>query len=185
MGVYRLIPPETLFQFLIPADRQTAELLATLPQLDSNASLGPLPVKLITRNQGQELALTDFPWFESNVPAYSKRAFAVLEPLLGSHVRPFELRALTGETFVGLHVERVVDALDPDRSHLTLFPSSGRVMDIDRHVFISSRVRDTVLFRLPQFDRAGWIYASGRYVDAVAATGLETAAFDLVWTDGR
>ena len=87
------------------------------------------------------------------------------------------------ERFVGLRVDRVIDALDPDQSQLVLFRSSGRVMDIERHVFLPERIGDTAMFRLPEFDRAGWIHATQEYVDAVTATRLQEAAFDLLWTD--
>jgi hypothetical protein len=75
----------------------------------------------------------------------------------------------------------VIDALDVGSSEISRFPS-GRVMSIDRHVFLQDAIADAAMFRLADIRRAGWTYVTDEYVETVLGSGLRGADFDLVWT---
>jgi hypothetical protein len=121
----------------------------------------------------------DLPWFESNVPAFTSQAAHELRWLLEDAGDVFPLESLYGD-FVALDVRCVLPALDTDASDIVRFPSTGRVMDVERHVFKPEVVAGHAMFRLDVFDRAGWTYVTDAYVDAVRdlIRGIE---FERVW----
>ena len=45
----------------------------------------------------------------------------------------------------------VVDCLDYDRSKIKRYPSFNRVMDVIQYVFVKSKLRDKIIFKLPEF----------------------------------
>ena len=78
-------------------------------------------------------------------------------------------------------INRIVDALDLDRSELVRF-SSGRVMDITRYVFQPEAIRGVHAFKIPEMAR-GSLLVSSEIVDAVERAGLRGTGFEQVWAD--
>jgi hypothetical protein len=118
----------------------------------------------------------------SNVPAYSTEAAARLRHILDRAGNTFPLETLYGE-YVGLDIRVRLPALDLDGSELLRFPSSGRVMDVEHHVFRSDVIRESgsAIFLLDIFDRAGSAYVTDEYVEAIEDAGLVSAvAFESV-----
>lgn len=169
-------------QFLVPADLATDEVITSLSSCPPHGAIPPmLRVQLIAKDEGgQRLESTDFPWIGGNLPVYSREAFEHLSPVLQAYGRPIVLRTDGDGDFVGLHLDRVIDALDYGRSRITRF-ASGRLMMIDEHVFVPAAVTDVWMFRLTGIPRAGWTYVSERYVDAVQQSPFRGAEFELLW----
>jgi hypothetical protein len=181
--VYRLIPAEGAWQFLVPSGRGAGERLATLPTRPFRCDEAPLPADLVTHDPRRgPLRPADLPWFTSNVPAYSMEAAARIQTILDRAGNLIPLETLYGE-FVALDVRERLPALDVERSEIVRFSSSGRVMDVKGHVFRSDAIRDSgsEIFLLDIFDRGGSTYVTDAYVEAIQDEGLVSAvAFELV-----
>ena len=52
-----------------------------------------------------------------------------------------------------LNVTTVIDALDLDRSVVARFPSSGRIMNVESHVFRPERLQGVQAFKVPELLR--------------------------------
>jgi hypothetical protein len=163
-------------------DFETGQFLAQLGGAPLASSWGSIEVELVRKNLGKRLAWTDFPWFMSNVPAYSATAVERLRPVLDAEgeILPLECR---GGDFFALNVLASLDALDLERSVVQRFSSSGRLMDVERHVLRPDVIGDHAVFLLSAFDRGGWTYVTQAYVDEVRATGLSGVGFELVWSE--
>lgn len=55
------------------------------------------------------------------------------------------------DIFYVINVIEVVDCLDYDRSKIKRYLSFNRVMDVIQYVFVKSKLRDKVIFKLPEF----------------------------------
>ena len=55
------------------------------------------------------------------------------------------------DIFYVINVIEVVDCLDYDRSKIKRYPSFNRVMDVIQYVFVKSKLRDKIIFKLPEF----------------------------------
>jgi len=171
-------------QFLSTDDLQSHE---SMIQLSNVLPGGPIPAELLvelidTSDDGVPLEDSDFPWLTGNLPAFTRRAFEAMLPVFVESGRPIRLRTASGDEFVGLHVDTILDALDYERSAIARF-SSGRIMEIETHVFRREAIGSAAIFRLPAIERAGWTYVQSEYVDAARATALPGAEFELLWTD--
>jgi hypothetical protein len=183
LNIYRIFTESGRYQFLMPEGVEVSDQIADLSGFRAGDAIPEvLPVRLVATNEkGHELESTDVPWIAGNLPAYSDEAFEALAPLLLKHGRAIRLEAVDDRgSWLGLQVDRVLDVLDHDRSVLTRF-SSGRLMKIDRHVFRTDAIGDAAIFRLPDFDRSGWIYVTDEYVSALRAAKLRGGEFDSVW----
>lgn len=75
----------------------------------------------------------------------------------------------------------MLDALDLSASVVSRY-SDGRIMTIDRHVFLPKVIGEAAMFRLSNIPRAGWAYVTDDYLELARGTDLHGADFDLVWT---
>jgi hypothetical protein len=182
LAIYRVMRLSLQYRFL-SADRHAHEEVIQLSSVPAGGRVpAELRVEMIdTDDEGAELAYSDFPWLTGNLPAFTRPAHEALAPLLDAAGRPIKLTSSNGEELVGLHVDVILDALDWDRSEITRF-TSGRLMEIDSHVFRPEVIGSTPIFRLAEIERAGWTYVSQEYVDAVEMTGFPGAEFELLWT---
>jgi hypothetical protein len=182
--VHRIFRSDLRTRFLVTVDHRDDERLITLNERGPEE---PLPDGIVVRvvdrdDHGAPMRDTDFPWLIGNVPVFTERAYQKLSPLLVRYGRAFSLLTEDGTTLVAFFVDRVVDALDLSASEISRF-ADGRVMTIDRHVFLPEAIGDAVMFRLANTPRAGWTYVTDEYVEMVRDSGLRGADFDLVWTD--
>jgi hypothetical protein len=182
--VHRIFRSDVRTGFLVTVDHRDLERLVTLNERDLDDPLPDgMPVELVdTDDDGVSLLATDFPWLIGNVPVFTEAAYQRLSPLLVRSGRDFSLLTEDGTTFVAFFVDHVVDALDLSASEISRF-ADGRVMTIDRYVFLPEAIGDAVMFRLANIPRAGWTYVTDEYVEMVRDSGLSGADFDLVWTD--
>lgn len=77
-------------------------------------------------------------------------AFNILKPYLKGHAQIFRLKHRDGVLYV-INVTDVIDCLDYDKSEIKRFPSSGRVMKVIKYAFHRSRLKNTTIFKLPEF----------------------------------
>jgi hypothetical protein len=179
----KIFEPDVLegYEWIVPANEDDFELLTTLNGTRHKGGWTPLPMQLVTTNdRGAPRKLSDFPWLGADVPVLSDRARAVVEPLVERDAE-FLSVACEGRSLWLLNVCTIVDALDMERSKVELF-ESGRIMDIEKHVFFAERLQGVDAFKLAN-DRRGPIYLSGRVVGAIHAAQLVGHRFRLVWAD--
>ena len=117
------------------------------------------------------------------VPLLSDKAVSTLAPLWGSHCEVLPVTYPRKHLFI-LNPLVVVDCLDEARSDLERFPSTGRVMLINRYVFVDRLLEGHSIFRIPQLLRA-YVFVTESVPQAVAAAGLTGFSFDLLWKSGR
>jgi hypothetical protein len=76
----------------------------------------------------------------------------------------------------------VIDALDLKRSDLAFYPNSSQIMRINRYAFVSERLKELTIFKVPQL-LSHSVYLTGEVVQAVQAAGLKGVGFRLLWDE--
>ncbi len=120
------------------------------------------------RSESGPLPASDFPALAPNVPVFSQRAVDALHECL---TRNGELLPLSfpGGQYYAFNCLNTVDCLDYERSALTRLPS-GRIMRIDRYVFLADRLQDVEIFRLPDYSAA--VFVTDTFVRRLRQNGL-------------
>src|SRR5438132_7588747 len=102
--VYRMIPAEGNWQFLLPHGREARERLYTLPTTPIRPGDPSVKVDVVMHDPKRgPLKPADLPWFESHVPAFTSEAADQLRPLLEDAGTIFPLESLYGD-FVALDI---------------------------------------------------------------------------------
>jgi hypothetical protein len=156
------------------------EFLATLSGTRLKSRWTPLPMRLIKEDEGEFFKESDFPWLGRHVLVLSDRASNVVGPLVEKDAELLPV-ACEGRSLWLLNVCTIVDALDLETSDVERF-ESGRIMDIEKHVFYPDRLQAVDVFKLENM-RRGSTYLSERVVRAIEAAPLVGYGFRLVWTD--
>lgn len=171
------------FEWVQPVDEGDFDAIYQLDGSPLTSRWKPIRVRrLTTDQQGASLAAADLPWLGGHALVFRERAFRAVGDVLADAGEFLELDLADKTDRLWLfNVCQVVDALDEEASRIVRFPSSGRVMKIDRHVFHPVRVAGLAAFRVPQVRS---LFVSGETVDALTAAQLSGAHFDLVW-DGQ
>jgi len=169
------------FEWIVPVNENDFEFLTTLNGTRHKNRWTPLPMRLITDDEGESFKESDFPWLGYHVPVLSDRARRVVEPLVEKDAELLPV-ACEGRSLWLLNVCTIVDALDLERSEIMRFESSGRIMDIKRHVFYPDRLEGIDVFKLENM-RRGSTYLSARVMRAIEAAPLVGYGFRVVWTD--
>jgi hypothetical protein len=134
----------------------------------------PLPFRRVRPDARSKFLPSDFPWLGGHALVMRRSAVDALRDLLDANGEVLPLSTTDGVELFVLNA-RVVDALDEARSSLRRFPSSGRIMSIDKPVFVPSAIEGRDLFRLPH--RAMPTYVSERFVERVREAGLKGIDF--------
>jgi hypothetical protein len=170
------------FEWIRPVNEGDFEFLATLSGTRLKGRWTPLPMRLISGDEGESFKESDFPWLGRHLLVLSDRAGKVVGPLVEKDAELLPA-SCEGRSLWLLNVCTIVDALDLEASDVELF-ESGRIMDIEKHVFYPDRLRGVDVFKLQNM-RRGSTYLSERVVRAIEAAPLVGYGFRLVWTDER
>lgn len=111
------------------------------------ASWSPLEVELI-RDGSAGTAPSDLVMLGVE-PAFTARAVEALQDVLFPFGQILPLRSVDGEFYLW-NVTRMLDALDEEASELLRFPSSDRIMVVQRWSFRAAVVERAVAFKIPQ-----------------------------------
>jgi hypothetical protein len=134
---------------------------------------------LETDERGQELRPADSPWLGGHALVFRDRAYRAVGEILAPAGEFLELALEdTSDRLWLFNACCLVDALDEQASDLVRFPSTGRVMKVERHVFRANVASRLTAFRVPQTRS---LFLSGDAVDAISARDLVGAGFELVW----
>lgn len=120
--------------------------------------------------------------FYTDPMALSRHAQDVLLPHIAPLVQLVPLHFDEGE-YAAINITHVIDALDEAHSDIERFPSSGRISRILRHAFKPDRVKDELIFKIPQTPRRAFV--TDRFVKLVNDAGLTGFAFEPVWSDAH
>lgn len=136
----------------------------------------PMRVKLI-REDGKD---GDFPSLVPYVPVFSARAKGALANIIASYGEFLPLTCVDSDLFA-FNVTKILDALDEDASDVQRFSSSGRIMSIDRYEFRAEKLKQSVLFKIPQFRRS-YVFVTDQFVERVQSSRLMGFTFQPVWS---
>ena len=117
----------------------------------------------------------------------AKPALDALRDLLAPYVEFLPLVSKEGE-FTAFKVLRFADALDRDKSKIDWFPQlkkdTGKprvAREVRRYAFVESRLRDEVIFRLPEMPLSGPVFVTERFMSVVRTHSLRGFKFTHVW----
>lgn len=157
--------------------------LAFNAELDGRSVLSgwrPPQVKVLHVVGGTRRKHADFPWVSSFALLCRPTALAVVGDLLRAHGEFLPVES--DEELIAFNCTVAIAALDLEHSQIERFPSSGRIMVIERHVFDPARLTGAALFRLAELDGPSPIYVSDAFRDRVLAGGVTGLDFRRVWS---
>ena len=143
----------------------------------------PIEMEIVSPYKGTEDS--DCPHWFGGVIVCSAKAVSLLANSLG----PVEILPLTcrpnrfgfSYDYSIVNILDLVDCIDRERSKLELYPSTGRVMSIEKYVFDASRLHGHTLFKVPE-QRTVAVFATDAFVKRYRSTGLEGLAFEHVFS---
>jgi hypothetical protein len=117
----------------------------------------------------------DFLSWVPSAPVISERAKQAIESVSGVNVEILPLLELSGSKFYALNVLDETDALDRERSKLTLFRDSGAILSIEGAVFKFKLGQVPPIFKIRGY--GGVIFVSTLFAQAVRNARLTGAIF--------
>jgi hypothetical protein len=148
------------------------------------ASWSPPRVRLLKTSEQKPLRYSDLPSYAASDALVLRRTgLDALGPFLDADGEFLPLACDQADLWL-YNCTRVVDALDEEHSGLTRFPSTGRIMRIDRYAFRPERLTDLRAFKIPQLPFSA-LFVSGAVVKAAREANLVRAPFRLVWSASR
>lgn len=168
------------YEWVVPTNEADFEVFRTFDGTPLAETWHPVPMRMIQEDYlGRPLRDSDAPWLGKHTPVLRRGATGPLADVLESNgeLLPLECR---DEHLVVFNATRVLDALDEDRSSLVRFPSTGRIMKIEAHVFLAAAIADVPVFKIPQMLR-GSVFVSDEVVRLTEGSGLKGIGFRQVW----
>jgi hypothetical protein len=120
----------------------------SLSGTSQKATWKPLVVRCVRADKRQKQLVSDFPWL-GGVLVFREKAVDALKDMLETHG---ELLPIIIEDGVTLYIHNTFvlpNALDEERSTITRFEGTKRIMWIKKTVFHEDVVRGVDIFRLP------------------------------------
>ncbi|GAA4994450.1 hypothetical protein [Actinopolymorpha pittospori] len=173
------------YEFISTVDEDDLELVGELDATSRTADWSPVEVRIFSEDDdtGAPLQRADFPWLGSWALVLRDRAIDLAGPVLApfGEFLPLTCADAAVTCFNGLEL---IDALDESRSQIVRFPSSGRIMAIEKHGFRPEMIPERSVFKIPQ-EQLGPLFYTEPVVDDLRALGLTGLDFRLVWdSDG-
>lgn len=167
-------------EWVLPIDDSGHERIRSLDQ--PTGPWVPLDVRIVRDvGDGRSRLPADLPWLASNVLILSPRAMRLIGSTLSAWGELLPLRC--DETTLHLFNARLaLPALDTEQSTITRF-ESGRILDIHRFAFQTSRIGDAQVFRLKEL-RNSPIFLTDRIVARIERHDLAGTSFREVWQGG-
>ena len=158
--------------------------LTVLGELDATSRLAawtPIEIEILRFDEetDEPLLRADFPWFGSWTLMLRDRAIDLAGPVLAPFGEFLPLACADAAVTCFNCLQRL-DVLDEGRSQIERFPSSGRIMVIEKYVFRPEMIPERSVFKIPQ-EQQGSLYYTERVVEDLQALGLTGLDFELVW----
>lgn len=100
----------------------------------------------------------------------NEKSYKVLYPYLKNHSQIFKIKS-DNKIFYVVNVIDIIDCLNYDKSELKYFSSSGRVMDVEKYVFKTEKLKNATIFKLPEFPK-GISYVTEEFKKAVEENNI-------------
>lgn len=141
----------------------------------------PISAKIITKDQGQKLVLSDSPWLGSHALIFRSSAIEILGEILKKHGELLDLHC-TGADISIYNPTMVLDALDESESSVLRF-ENGRLMRINRYA-LRDVIKGVHIFKIPNL-RVSPTFVSDCFVESWKSSGLKGLEFKKVWKQTR
>lgn len=176
MKIWQLYFEVDKYDNLIPVKEFTAD---EIQAFDGRRIQNPWKPILVKRMEPEKkLELGDAPGFV--LPVFSKRALAVLDPLIKNSVEKLELRFAEAE-YYAINVISVLDVIDYDKSKYITYRDGKRIMTFQKYVFREcEQLKDVNIFKIVDEPRRR-AFVSDEFKKAVERNGLLGFKFKLVW----
>jgi hypothetical protein len=172
MSIYKLVPDSDSYDNLLYDSPDCLEVSLQFDGRSLARSWTPLHLQVYPVGRSG-----DFPSLSSHIPIFSKKAWSVLEPLIGTSVEALPLAGPAG-LFIAVNVTDIADCLDHARSSINRF-SDGRVMWVDSHAFKEGCLGARNIFKIPEA-LLNDVFVSENFKRAVEDAGLEGLIFRRV-----
>jgi hypothetical protein len=138
------------------------------------------PVVEVLRDKkfNRNLPPSDFPTLSPGVPVFSSRAVSVLNDILLGNGEILPLSCSEGE-YYAFNVTTFIDALDESNSEVERFKCDGRIMQINKYVFLGDGLGGATIFKIPE-SRMN-IFVTDIFRKKVIDNGLTGFKFVNVW----
>lgn len=137
----------------------------------------PIPVKIVSGDEGSHLHSSDSPWLGTHALIFSKKVIDAIGPLLCEYGELLPLECADQGLFI-FNPLRIIDALDEAGSAITRF-ENGRIMRISRYAFHRDAVTDVDIFKIPNL-RVSPTFVSERFVKIWSSNGLVGLDFNEI-----
>jgi hypothetical protein len=178
----RVFKPEVVegYEWVQPVEQADFDAVYQLDGSPVAVHWTPIRVRTLqVDDRGLPLRRADLPWLGGHALVFREHAYRAAAEALAAAGEFLELDLVDGSDRLWLYnVCCVADVLDEEASDLVRFPSTGRVMKVDRHVFDADAVANLVAFRVPQ---ARSLFLTGDVVDTLVASGMVGVEFALAW----
>ena len=180
--VFRPAVPEG-FEWVFPVDPGDFEVFRTLSERRPGTAWEPIQMRLLREDEhGLPWRRSEMPWLGSHVLILREETIEAVGPLLAPHGELLPLECDEARLMV-FSAPPVAKALEESQSEIVRF-SSGRIMDIRRHVFNMGALAGKSAFKLADLPR-GDLFLRGDLVEAIRATGLTSGTeFRLIHDAG-
>ena len=185
MNVYQIMHDVERFEWLAVTEaNQWGPVMAQAQDEPFGTSWRPLVLSSISSDDEDYSGLLskgDFVGIGAGEFALRRTATEQIGDLLRTCGELLQLQWLGGpERLVWFHCTTVIDALDEGKTIAKRF-ADGRMYGFDRLWFFKDRLRDALLFKIPQ--SKGPLLCTGLFKDHVETLGLTGLTFTLKWSD--
>jgi hypothetical protein len=172
------------YEDLSPVDEDDLDLFDEFDGTARSSGWTPVQMEIVSvdSESGAALQRADVPWFMGNLVLRDK-AIAAATPILTPLGELLPLECVDAK-LVCFNATRVLDVLDEDQSQIARFPSTGRIMAIEKYVFQLDAIPERAAFRIPQ-QMTGDVYFTEPVVEDLRGLGLTGLDFKLEWDSAQ
>ena len=105
----------------------------------------------------------------------NEKCYKILYPYIKNEAQIFKVKCENDNLYV-VNITNIIDCLDYDKSEIKRFPSSGRVMRVIKYVFKIEKLRNTTIFKLPEFPK-GISYVTENFKNIVEKNNIKGFKF--------
>lgn len=138
----------------------------------------PLPMKIVHEDEGCVLVKSHSPWLGSHALIFRREVITALGELLGSYGELLPLSCNNDDLMMFNPVKVLDSSIDESRSSIVRF-SNGRVMRINRYVFLENKIKNVHIFKIGEL-RVSPTFFSQHFVDLWVANGFKGIKFSQV-----
>jgi len=176
VNIYRLQSDPQYYALVEVNAEQVLDELRRLNGAPVGKSWSPIKVEWNDEDPGG-LYDSDFPYFATHIPVFSKRAIDVLATLIEPAGEILPLSCDQGE-YCAFNVTTLFDVLDLHESEVVRF-SSGKIMRVINYVLRNEGIVDSPIFKILQIPLMS-VFVTERFVEIVNENALRGFSFEPV-----